>query len=376
MKCDVVYKGISSTKNLANLVSIIKRCYPDASQAEVVKYLKQTELTLFSDVDEEKANKIHQAIIKYGGKAEIQFKNGNEDLFNIEEVEEDATQETTNINQENHTLKVDEQLIAKPWKRSVIFCIDQLLIAGCTLIIVFLITSFLSSSLEHLEYLGFLFSLIYYTLMTAGMSNGKTVGARLLKVQVVDENATPLNFTNSFIRSVSFLFGFAFLIITPISVFFNPKRRGFHDLISGAYVIEEEADAFASNAFAKKAQKIAFEQLKRAQVIGVKKLEESIIQINSSMPYLESAGYTIAELEMEVGVSPKVIVIVKMNDEATLTMDELEEKVKDKPIVRMLVSAIKMSADLQKKLSIKSMKSVGMEISLAVAPSVRLLFSR
>ncbi|WP_259366975.1 MULTISPECIES: RDD family protein [unclassified Colwellia] len=376
MKCDVIYKGISNTKNIANLAGIIKRSFPNASKDDIVKYLKQNDLTLFSDVDEEKANKIQQAILKFGGKADIQFKNNNEDLFNIEEVEEDTTQETTNKNQESQTLKVDELLIAKPWKRSVVFFIDQLLITGCALLIGFLVTTFISASVENLEYLGFVLSLIYFTLMTANMSNGKTIGARLLKVKVVDENASPLNFTKSFIRSALFLVGFAFFLITAVSIFFNPKRRGFHDLISGAYVIEEEESSFASNAFTQKAQKVALEHLKRAQGIGMKKLQESVVQINSSMPYLENAGYTIAELEMELGVSPKVIVIVKMNNETTLTMDELKEKVKDKPIVTMLVNAIKMSADLQKKISIKSMRSVGMEISLAVTPSVKLLFAR
>ena len=72
----------------------------------------------------------------------------------------------------------------------------------------------------------------------------------------------------------------------------------------------------------------------------------------------------------------KVNVIIKMNSETTLSMEELEEKVKEKPVVAMLVRAIKMSADLQRKVNIRSMKSVGMEISLAVTPSVKLLFTR
>ena len=147
--------------------------------------------------------------------------------------------------------------------------------------------------------------------------------------------------------------------------------------MSGTYVVEEESSSFiSSNAFTVKAQKMAFEQLKRAQTIGMVKLQESVVQINSSIPYLENAGYIIEDLEMEVGVSPKVNVIIKMNSETTLSMEELEEKVKDKPIVAMLVRAIKMSADLQRKVNIRSMKSVGMEISLAVTPSVKLLFTR
>lgn len=106
------------------------------------------------------------------------------------------------------------------------------------------------------------------------------------------------------------------------------------------------------------------------------KLQESVVQINASIPYLENAGYIIEDLEMEVGVSPKVNVIIKMNTNTTLSMEELEEKVKEKPVVAMLVRAIKMSADLQRKVNIRSMKSVGMEISLAVTPSVKLLFTR
>jgi uncharacterized RDD family membrane protein YckC len=86
--------------------------------------------------------------------------------------------------------------------------------------------------------------------MTGNISKGKTVGARLLKIKVVDENSTPLSLLNSFIRSFSFLVGLALFFISAISIFFNPKRRGLHDLMSGAYVVEEEASSFLnSNAF-------------------------------------------------------------------------------------------------------------------------------
>ena len=398
VKFDVIYRGISNKNNIANLAGIIKRCFPKASKEDIVVYLKQNDLILFSDLDEEKANKIKQAIIKNGGKVELQFKSDNEDLFNLEEVEEvdeiaeyegietvavvedistintDTVHESINQSQ---TIEVDSFLIAKPWKRVAALCIDQVITIAFTFIITYLIMTFLSPPLESLKYLGFVLSLIYFTVMTGNISKGKTVGARLLKIKVVDENSTPLSLLNSFIRSFSFLVGLALFFISAISIFFNPKRRGLHDLMSGAYVVEEEASSFLnSNAFTIKAQKVAFEQLKRAQTIGMIKLQESVIQINSSIPYLENAGYVIADLEMEVGVSPKVIVIIKMNNETTLSMEELEDKVKDKPVVTMLVRAIKMSADLQKKVNIRSMKSVGMEISLAVTPSVKLLFTR
>ncbi|MBH0044881.1 MULTISPECIES: RDD family protein [unclassified Pseudoalteromonas] len=398
MKCDVIYRGISNKNNIASLAGVIKRCFPGASKADVIGYLKQDDLVLFTDLDEEKANKIEQAIIKFGGKVELQFKHNNEDLFNLEDIEEvddlaaeeeietvavvedistieaDAAQESAN---ENDTIKVDTFLIAKPWKRVAALCVDQLITMVFTFIITYLILTFFPATLESVKYLGFVLSLVYFTLMTGNLSGGKTIGARLLKIKVIDEHSAPLNLLNAFIRSIVFLVGFAFFLISAISIFFNPKRRGFHDLMSGAYVVQEETSSFiSSNAFTVKAQKMAFEQLKRAQTIGMVKLQESVVQINSSIPYLENAGYIIEDLEMEVGVSPKVNVIIKMNSETTLSMEELEEKVKDKPVVAMLVRAIKMSADLQRKVNIRSMKSVGMEISLAVTPSVKLLFTR
>jgi uncharacterized RDD family membrane protein YckC len=402
MKCDVIYKGLSHKNNIASLASIIKRCFPDASKADIISYLKQDDLVLFTDLDEEKANKIELAIINFGGKAELQFKHNNDDLFDLEKIEEvddlateenietvavvedistigaaptsAAAQEAT---QENDTVNVDNLLIAKPWKRIAAVCIDQLITMLFTFVITYSIITLFSPSIESLKYLGFVFSLIYFTLMTSSISGGQTVGARLLKIKVVDEHTAPLSLLNAFIRSASFLVGLAFFFISAISIFFNSKRRGFHDLISGAYVVEEQTPGFInSNAFTQKAQKVAFEQLKRAQTIGMVKLQESVVQINASIPYLENAGYIIEDLEMEVGVSPKVNVIIKMNSETTLSMEELEEKVKEKPVVAMLVRAIKMSADLQRKVNIRSMKSVGMEISLAVTPSVKLLFTR
>jgi uncharacterized RDD family membrane protein YckC len=375
MKCDVVYRGISHTKNIANLASLIKRSFPDATKTDVVKYLKQTELILFSDIDEEKANKIHQAIIKFGGKAEVVFKEQNDDLFNVVEIEEDTAQQTDNPTIINTDFKITEQQIAKLWKRASVFLIDQLLIAVVSLVAAYVIMSISSVSANNLQYLGFALSVLYYTAMTSKTFDGMTVGGRLFKVKVIDSNGESLNFIQSFIRTLSFLFGFAFFLLAPLSIFFNSQKRGFHDLITGVYVIEE-VDNNVTNAFTQKAQELAIKQLKRAQEVGAKKLQYSVEQLNNAMPYLESAGYTIAQLEMEVGISPKVIVIVKINDQSTMTLDELEEVIKDTPVVQMLVNAIRISVELQKKLSIRSMRSVGMEISLAVTPSVKLLFER
>jgi uncharacterized RDD family membrane protein YckC len=365
MKCNVIYKGISNTDNIASLAGLIKRAFPDATKPEVVNYLKQDELIIFNDVEEEKANKIHQVIIKFGGKAEIVFNDQNEELFDAEEIESNGDD-----------FNIAEQQIAKPWKRAAVFLIDQLLVATISLVAAYIIMKTISTSVEKLEYLGFILSVLYYTVMTSKSFDGRSIGARLLKLKVIDEQGEALNFVQSFIRTLSFLLGFAVFLLTPISIFFNPQRRGLHDLVSGAYFIEEELGSNVSNAFTLKAQKLAMEQLKRAQEVGTKKLQDSVEQLNITMPYLESAGYTIEQLELEVGISPKVIVIVKINEDVSMTLDELEEVIKDKPIVQMLVNAIRMSADLQKKLSIKSMRSIGMEINLAVTPAVRLLFAR
>ena len=99
-----------------------------------------------------------------------------------------------------------------------------------------------------------------------------------------------------------------------------------------------------------------------------------INDLNDTLPHLAKAGYTMNELEIEVGVLPKLIphfTVDKMpveNTEQSLT--DLEGNTVGYALFKALLKA----TDLQKKIVIDGMSFTRIEIELGLVPVVRLSY--
>lgn len=370
MNYQVTYQGIVDRSHLGKLLALIKHFNPTATKAELVAFMKHESLVLLSNVSEQEANKIHGVILKYGGKAEVSqldehVQNNESDAENITA----SAHTEPSVNDDKNSDTNVETLNVSMWSRGFAVIIDQVIVSLTASLIAWGLGN--SSESFHLALYALLF-LTYQFIWTSPLGGGKSIGSRAFKIKVVNELSEAPSYKQAFIRSTTFV---ALGLITIASIFFNAQRRGFHEKWSKTVVVDASLDV-ETNVLALKANQIAFDKLKQAQEAGAKKLQDSIQHINTSMPFLEKAGYSINALEMEVGLTPSLVVVVNMNENKELTSAELNEIIKDKPIVKMLVSTIKMSVDLQKKLNVRTMKSIGMEISLGVTPSVKLLFEK
>ena len=374
MNYQVTYQGIVDRSHLGKLLALIKHFNPTATKAELVAFMKHENLVLLSNVSEQEANKIHGVILKYGGKAEVSqlnehVPNNESDAENISPGAHTEPSVNGDKNSDTNTDTNVETLNVSMWTRGFAVIIDQVIVSLTASLIAWGLGN--SSESFHLALYALLF-LIYQFIWISPLGGGKSIGSRAFKIKVVNELSEVPSYKQAFIRSTTFV---ALGLITIASIFFNAQRRGFHEKWSKTVVVDASLDV-ETNVLALKANQIAFDKLKQAQEAGAKKLQDSIQHINTSMPFLEKAGYSINALEMEVGLTPSLVVVVNMNENKELTSAELNEIIKDKPIVKMLVSTIKMSVDLQKKLNVRTMKSIGMEISLGVTPSVKLLFEK
>ena len=99
-----------------------------------------------------------------------------------------------------------------------------------------------------------------------------------------------------------------------------------------------------------------------------------INDLNDTLPHLAKAGYTMNELEIEVGVLPKLIphfTVDKMpveNTEQSLT--DLEGNTVGYALFKALLKA----TDLQQKIVIDGMSFTRIEIELGLVPVVRLSY--
>ena len=99
-----------------------------------------------------------------------------------------------------------------------------------------------------------------------------------------------------------------------------------------------------------------------------------INDLNDTLPHLAKAGYTMNELEIEVGVLPKLIphfTVDKMPVENTKqSLTDLEGNTVGYALLKALLKA----TDLQQKIVIDGMSFTRIEIELGLVPVVRLSY--
>ena len=104
-----------------------------------------------------------------------------------------------------------------------------------------------------------------------------------------------------------------------------------------------------------------------------------VSSLNDSLPHLAKAGYTMDELEIEIGVPPKLIphfsvdgALVENAENAEQALTDLEGNI----IGTTLFKALFKAATLQQKIVIDGMSFSRLEIQLGLVPAVRLCYKK
>ena len=101
-----------------------------------------------------------------------------------------------------------------------------------------------------------------------------------------------------------------------------------------------------------------------------------VSSLNDSLPHLAKAGYIMEDLEIELGVPPKLIphftVDGALLGNAEHALTDLEGNVLGSVLFKALLKA----AALQQKIVIKGMRFSRVEIELGIVPAVRLCYKQ
>ena len=104
-----------------------------------------------------------------------------------------------------------------------------------------------------------------------------------------------------------------------------------------------------------------------------------VSSLNDSLPHLAKAGYTMDELEIEIGVPPKLIphfsvdgALVENAENAEQALTDLEGNI----IGTTLFKALFKAATLQQKIVVNGMNFSRLEIQLGLVPAVRLCYKQ
>ena len=103
---------------------------------------------------------------------------------------------------------------------------------------------------------------------------------------------------------------------------------------------------------------------------------EVVGNLNDALPHLAKAGYTMGELEIEIGVPPKLIPHFTVDETLAEHTEQSLNDLKGNTIGYALFKALLKAADLQQKIVIDGMSFQGVEIELGLVPALRLCYKQ
>ena len=114
--------------------------------------------------------------------------------------------------------------------------------------------------------------------------------------------------------------------------------------------------------------------LDEGQDMASEKIFALIEDFNRSLPVLSKAGYELEELELELGIPPKLIPHFKYDEEKDPNVESLFNELQGNGLGTNLMKALLKAGQFQRKIKFKEMRFSHVEIELSVIPSVRLSY--
>ena len=98
--------------------------------------------------------------------------------------------------------------------------------------------------------------------------------------------------------------------------------------------------------------------------------------LNAALPHLSKAGYTMDELEIEVGIPPKLIPHFSVDETLAENTEQSLTDLEGNTVGYALFKALLKAADLQQKIVINDMSFARIEIEIGLIPAVRLSYKQ
>ncbi|GAV20466.1 hypothetical protein MMIC_P1432 [Mariprofundus micogutta] len=102
---------------------------------------------------------------------------------------------------------------------------------------------------------------------------------------------------------------------------------------------------------------------------------EAIMQdFNAALPHLRKAGYILTEMEVELGIPPKLIPHFYHDPDVKLDLQKTLKKLGDNNIGSALIMALAEAGTLQKQIEVADMQFNHIEVELGLIPALKLQY--
>jgi hypothetical protein len=110
--------------------------------------------------------------------------------------------------------------------------------------------------------------------------------------------------------------------------------------------------------------------------VGVAKLRELLARFNEALPLLEEAGCTPSEVEVEVGLPPKVVANFATSEVSQEAIARITADNPDRTLACAILQALAKGARLQKAIEIGRLRASTLAVEIGLAPGLKLTFVR
>lgn len=110
--------------------------------------------------------------------------------------------------------------------------------------------------------------------------------------------------------------------------------------------------------------------------VGLEKIKEISGELNTALPYFKRVGYNFEELEVELGLPPKLNLLFKhIENVGQEAQQEVLGEIKEMKTAHMIISSLLKANSLQDIIRIGNLKFSSIQIELTAIPSVKLKFN-
>ena len=108
--------------------------------------------------------------------------------------------------------------------------------------------------------------------------------------------------------------------------------------------------------------------------LGSGKIQELVSSFQQALPALGVAGYEITELEIELGLTPKLIPHFRYLDKAQEDVERAQETLRHNKLGMMILNGLLKAGEVQRQIKIAGFSFAHVEIELGLIPCVRLQY--
>ena len=144
-------------------------------------------------------------------------------------------------------------------------------------------------------------------------------------------------------------------------------------------ILEETRNKIASagldeNAVSKGIAEGLSKTFSQGQEMATDKILSLVNDFNNALPVISKAGYTLEELEVEIGIPPKLIPHFRFDEARVIDTENVLGELEGNTLGYSLMKALMKAGEFQGKLRFEEMKFHHLEIELSLIPVVRLSY--